>query len=337
MHLSNTFCYRRERMKNLRVKTNRSNVLLLHLATVLCLLILGGLQTSQAQTFAQFQQRNAQQQGFSYTNNTTTSSLTTNTAGTGLPIFFQFSVAGLPTELQGIQNATLFLNAVSNTPAEAAGSGGGIRQNFQSVELLILRDAGQPAPPASSCINACNVLLRATVSSGFPAFTSSVGDSSGNFQASSPSENVTFFSDFLIFNTTTARAFALSFSSIIPPVAFGTNFFLQNFTAAGAGTFSATPTPCAIAVCGPTPAVVFVSGRVLTPNGRGLSNALVNLTESDGTVHTVRTTAFGYYRFVDLTAGQNVTISVSSKRYSFAPRIINLNEEIENLNLVSQP
>lgn len=325
-------------MKNLSVEKKRSNVLLLNLATVLCLLILGGLQSAHAQTFAQFQQRNAQQQGFIYTNNTTSANLATNTQGTGLPVFFQYSVTGLPAALTGIQNATIFVNAVTNTPAEPAGSGGGVRQNFQSVEILILRDAGQAAPPAGSCINACNILLRATVTSGFPAFTSSIGDSSGNFQASTPSENVTFTSDFLIFSNTTARAFALGFSSITPPVSLNnTNFFLNNFTAAGAGTFSATPTPCAIAVCGPTAASVYISGRVLTPNGRGLSNAFVNLTESDGTVRTVRTTAFGYYRFNDLAAGQNVTISVSSKRYSFAPRNVNLNEEIEDLNLVSQP
>jgi hypothetical protein len=325
-------------MKRFRVEKKKPSVLVLHFTTVLCLLILGGLQVAQAQssTFAQFQQRNAQVQGFIFSNNTENATLQTNTAGTGLPISFRYSVPGINPALAVFQDATLYMLAVTNTPAEPGAPPNGIRQNFQTVTIQIFRDATNPPAPAGSCINSCTNLLTATVTTGFPGLNGDLGDSAASFLASTPSENVTFTSDFLIFTGTSQRNFGLSFSSVTPALAIGASGFLRSFTAAGTGTFASTPAPCPVSVCGPTPAPVFVSGRVLTPNGRGLSNAFVNLTESDGTVHTVRTSAFGYYRFRDLTAGQSVTLSVSSKRYSFAPRIINLNEEIEDLNLVSQ-
>ncbi|MDQ4120664.1 MAG: carboxypeptidase-like regulatory domain-containing protein [Acidobacteriota bacterium] len=88
---------------------------------------------------------------------------------------------------------------------------------------------------------------------------------------------------------------------------------------------------------GATAASVSVSGRVVTSGRRGLSNALVYLTDSQGITRSARTTSFGYYRFEDVQAGQTITLTVVSKRYQFAPQVLNLNEEITELNFAPEP
>lgn len=85
---------------------------------------------------------------------------------------------------------------------------------------------------------------------------------------------------------------------------------------------------------GPTAAAVSVSGRVLTPDGRGLTNALVSLTDTFGNTLTARTGSFGYYRFGDVAAGQTCVVVVQSKRYEFVPQVVNVVENIEELNFV---
>jgi hypothetical protein len=176
-------------------------------------------------------------------------------------------------------------------------------------------------------------LLTVTVTTGAPSISGNLGGESGSFFASTPTENVTFTSDFLNFANTTERNFSIAFSSIIPQLSLNANGLLNDFSAAGTGTFASSPRP--LICCLTTPASVSVSGRVIAPNGRGLSNAVVTLTETDGTIHRARTSAFGHYRIADLTAGQTVIISVASKRYNYQPRTLNLNEEVENLNLLS--
>lgn len=87
----------------------------------------------------------------------------------------------------------------------------------------------------------------------------------------------------------------------------------------------------------PTAASVAVSGRVLTPDGRGLTNALVNLTDSNGNSRTAMTGSFGYYLFEDVEAGQMYIITVSSKRYRFASQFVNVVEDMSDLNFIAAP
>ena len=84
----------------------------------------------------------------------------------------------------------------------------------------------------------------------------------------------------------------------------------------------------------PTAASVTVSGKVLTPDGRGLINAVVILTDSGGSTRTARTGGFGNYRFDDVEVGQAYIFTVSSRRYNFAPQIVTVLEDLLNLNFV---
>ena len=93
----------------------------------------------------------------------------------------------------------------------------------------------------------------------------------------------------------------------------------------------------AVEISAPTAAAVSVSGRVMTASGRGLSNALVYLTTQSGETRISRSSAFGYYHFDDVAAGQTVIISVVSKRYQFTPQVVNVTDNLSELNFIGQP
>lgn len=82
----------------------------------------------------------------------------------------------------------------------------------------------------------------------------------------------------------------------------------------------------------PTAASVQVSGRVTVEDGRGLVNAIVIMTDPNGTTRLVRTSSFGYYRFDGVEAGGTYVVSVSSKRYRFMPRAVTVVAELTDLD-----
>ena len=77
---------------------------------------------------------------------------------------------------------------------------------------------------------------------------------------------------------------------------------------------------------------VTVSGRVLTPDGRSLRNAVVSLIDSLGVRRTATTSSFGLYSFASVRAGDTYIITVTSKRYRFTPQIMPINNSIANLD-----
>lgn len=82
------------------------------------------------------------------------------------------------------------------------------------------------------------------------------------------------------------------------------------------------------------PPPVTLSGKVTTPNGRGLRNAVVRLTDPLGVVRTVNTSSFGLYHFDDVTPAESYTITVSSKRYRFAAANVLVKGNMVNFDLV---
>lgn len=87
----------------------------------------------------------------------------------------------------------------------------------------------------------------------------------------------------------------------------------------------------------PTAADVSVTGRVITQNGRGISGAILSLTDMAGNTMHARTSSFGYYRFMGIQAGGTYIISVRSKRYTFSPRLVSVNDELTDVNFVAEP
>jgi hypothetical protein len=86
----------------------------------------------------------------------------------------------------------------------------------------------------------------------------------------------------------------------------------------------------------PTAARVSITGRVLTSNGRTITNTNVALTDATGNVRSARTSSFGYFRFDDIEVGQAYIVAVNSKRYVFQPQVLSVVDEIAELALVVQ-
>lgn len=99
------------------------------------------------------------------------------------------------------------------------------------------------------------------------------------------------------------------------------------------GFFTAPP------VFAPTAALVTIGGRATTSTGRGIRSVLIRLTSADGTIRLATTTAFGYYRFTEVNAGETYIITAKGKRFEFSPpaRVLNVNEDVDDVNFIANP
>lgn len=88
------------------------------------------------------------------------------------------------------------------------------------------------------------------------------------------------------------------------------------------------------------PVPISVVGRILTSNGAGISNARVML--SGGNLSSPKmglTGGFGYYRFDGLLPGVTYTVTVGSKRFTFAQpsRTVTSNIDVTNFDFTALP
>ena len=105
--------------------------------------------------------------------------------------------------------------------------------------------------------------------------------------------------------------------------------------------FYKTGAPVTVLVQGPMPAVasnVSISGRVTNASGMGQGNVKVSITDASGSTRSaVVTSPFGYYRFDNLVGGGTYTITVLSKRYTYAPRTLTANDNLSDVDFVPVP
>lgn len=76
---------------------------------------------------------------------------------------------------------------------------------------------------------------------------------------------------------------------------------------------------------------VSVGGRVLTSDGQPISRTFVSISDSMGVLQTVQTNNFGYFRFNDILSGQTYTVSAFAKQLTFAPQVITVNNDINDI------
>lgn len=114
-----------------------------------------------------------------------------------------------------------------------------------------------------------------------------------------------------------------------------TNLIFPNFRF-NEGNPTATATGGVFTVTGPTAAGVSISGRVLEPNGKGVLNAIVTITDSAGNTYSRRTGFFGNYRFESVAAGQTYVLEARAKFHSFEPQIVSINEDLTEINFTVQ-
>lgn len=89
----------------------------------------------------------------------------------------------------------------------------------------------------------------------------------------------------------------------------------------------------------PTAAVASISGRITTSRGRGIRNVVITLTNATtGENRFVKSKAFGFYRFGDVTVGQSYILTVNAKLFQFDPntRFINLLEDVTDADFVAR-
>jgi uncharacterized protein YjiK len=118
------------------------------------------------------------------------------------------------------------------------------------------------------------------------------------------------------------------------PMAFGNTPTAQSVSSPQGALLPTTYTSGNIQV-GSTAADVPISGRILTPDGRGLRNAQVWMIDPAGVTRTATTSSFGHYRFENVESGSTLVIGVNSKRYRFLTRILQVVDSIENMDFVA--
>jgi hypothetical protein len=86
-----------------------------------------------------------------------------------------------------------------------------------------------------------------------------------------------------------------------------------------------------------TTRIFSISGRVMNAQGRGVTNAVVTLRDPQNATRQVVTGRYGNYSFTGVLFGQSYSLSVSSRRFTFTPRNINVTSDLTGLDLVAQP
>lgn len=82
------------------------------------------------------------------------------------------------------------------------------------------------------------------------------------------------------------------------------------------------------------PPSVTIAGKVMTPDGRGLRNAVVKLVDSTGLTRIATTSSFGNYEFEGVSPNESYTISTASKRYRFPSMNLQIDGNLTNVDLV---
>ena len=103
--------------------------------------------------------------------------------------------------------------------------------------------------------------------------------------------------------------------------------------------FLKTGAPINVQVQGPSPAAqnVSVSGRVMRSNGQGIGGVYVVITDSGGISRYTLTGSFGYYNFDNVVAGGTYTVEAASKRFTFTPQTLQINDNLSNLDFTALP
>ncbi len=92
-----------------------------------------------------------------------------------------------------------------------------------------------------------------------------------------------------------------------------------------------------VSITGTTAAGATVGGRVQNGAGRGVANARVVMISSRGERVEVRTNGFGYYRFGEVRSGESYTVTVESKQYRFAAKVINVTQNLDDVIFTAIP
>ena len=84
----------------------------------------------------------------------------------------------------------------------------------------------------------------------------------------------------------------------------------------------------------PGQAFATINGRVTSPSGQSVRNAVVTLTDSQGVRRMATTSSFGIYSFTNVGTGPGYVLGVSTKRYRFSARSLTINSNMTAVDFV---
>jgi subtilisin family serine protease len=88
---------------------------------------------------------------------------------------------------------------------------------------------------------------------------------------------------------------------------------------------------------GPVVLSATVSGRVITPDGKGINKAVVTMVDSaTGSTRQTFTSPTGFYRFENVAAGRSYTLTAEQRRFEFEQRSLILIGNAENVDFVGR-
>ena len=77
-----------------------------------------------------------------------------------------------------------------------------------------------------------------------------------------------------------------------------------------------------------------ISGRVTTPSGTNLRNVVVTLVDANNIRQTATTSSFGIYSISNVSVGGSFTLTVASKRYRFAPQLLQVTGNLTGVDFI---
>jgi hypothetical protein len=83
-----------------------------------------------------------------------------------------------------------------------------------------------------------------------------------------------------------------------------------------------------------TAADAIISGRVTSEDGNGIRGARVTMVDSHGVARSVMTSSLGYYQFEEVETGESYLLGVSSRRYRFENRLVQVVDSLHEVNFV---
>jgi hypothetical protein len=85
-----------------------------------------------------------------------------------------------------------------------------------------------------------------------------------------------------------------------------------------------------------TAAGVTIAGRVLSSSGTGVRNAVVRITDQQGSVMQATTNAFGYFRFSDVQSGQSYVVESTARGVVFDARLLAVTDAMVDLTIIGR-
>lgn len=169
-----------------------------------------------------------------------------------------------------------------------------------------------------------------------PASSFTVSPLTANFGLQGGTGNASVAAPFgCIWNATSNNGFISISSNFIGIGSGSLGYTVGEANASRTGTMTIAGQTFTVVQQAPTAASVTIGGRILTPEGRALRNALVTLTSANGESRTVLTSAFGHYRFSGVAVGETYVLGAASKSYQFAPQAVLINEARDDLDLTA--